>query len=217
MEGYRFPVTDSPVHVGKSVAVIGGGNVALDAARTALRMGADSVKLVYRRGREEMPARMEEIEHAEEEGLEFHLLTNPVRFEGDEEGRLKKMVCIKMELGEPDESGRRSPQPLEGSEFEMELDTAVVAAGSGTNALLTSTAPDLKTDTRGRIEASEETGETSRLGVFAGGDVVTGAATVISAMGAGRKAATAIDEYLMGAAAGKESVTEGAEPEAAGG
>ena len=196
MKAYRFPEFDSPVRAGRNVAVIGGGNEALDAARTALRMGAERVALVYRRGREEMPARLEEIEHAEEEGIEMMFLTNPLRFEGDEEGWLRKMVCIRMELGEPDASGRPRPVPMEGSDFEMDVDSVVVAAGSGTNALLTSTAPDLKTTERGNIVADPETGQTSRPEVFAGGDVVTGAATVISAMGAGRRAAEAIHAYL---------------------
>ena len=196
MTAYQFPQTDSPIHVGKKVAVIGGGNVAMDAARTAIRMGAH-VSLIYRRGREEMPARLEEIEHGEEEGLQMAFLTNPVRFVGDEQGWLRKMACIRMELGEPDASGRRSPVPVEGSEFEMDVDTVIVALGSDTNSLLTSTDKDLKTSHWGTIVADSETGQTSRPEVFAGGDVVTGGATVISAMGAGRRAAKAIDAYLQ--------------------
>ena len=196
MKAYKFPESDSPVHVGQRVAVVGGGNVAMDAARTARRLGAN-VSLVYRRGREEMPARMEEIHHGEEEGLDMLYLTNPVRFEGDEQGWLRRMICERMELGEPDASGRRQPIRIENSEFVLEVDTAVVALGSDTNRMLTSREPDIQTSQRGHIVADRDTGQTSRPGVFAGGDVVTGSATVIEAMGAGRRAARAIDAYLQ--------------------
>jgi glutamate synthase (NADPH/NADH) small chain len=195
MKAYAFPEVDSPVHIGKRVAVIGGGNVAMDAARTAMRLGAE-VFLVYRRSRDEMPARNEEIEHGEEEGLQFLFLTNPIRLEGDEKGWLRKIVCVQMALGQPDASGRRSSVPIDGSEFELAIDTVIIALGSDTNSLLTSTDRDLKTSARGTIVADSDTGQTSRPGVFAGGDVVTGGATVISAMGAGRRAAKAIDVYL---------------------
>ena len=195
MKAYAFPEVDSPVHIGKRVAVIGGGNVAMDAARTAMRLGAE-VFLIYRRSRDEMPARNEEIEHGEEEGLQFVFLTNPVRLEGDEKGWLRKIVCVQMALGQPDASGRRSSVPIDGSEFELAIDTVIIALGSDTNSLLTSTDRDLKTSARGTIVTDSKTGQTSRPGVFAGGDVVTGGATVISAMGAGRRAAKAIDVYL---------------------
>jgi len=200
MKAYKFPEYDTPIALGKNVAVIGAGNVAMDAARTALRLGADTVKIVYRRSRAEMPARAEEIHHAEEEGVQFELLTNPVRFIGNEEGWVTGMVCIRMELGEPDESGRRRPIPIEGSNFTMECDTVIVALGTRANPLIPSTTPDLKLNKWGYIEADPETGATSKKGVYAGGDIVTGSATVILAMGAGRKAANAIHEYLMGSA-----------------
>ena len=198
MKAYKFPEYDTPIALGKNVAVIGAGNVAMDAARTALRLGADTVKIVYRRSRAEMPARAEEIHHAEEEGVQFELLTNPVRFIGNEEGWVTGMECIRMELGEPDESGRRRPIPIEGSNFTMECDTVIVALGTRANPLIPSTTPDLKLNKWGYIEADPETGATSKKGVYAGGDIVTGSATVILAMGAGRKAANAIHEYLMG-------------------
>ncbi len=198
MKAYKFPEYDTPIALGKNVAVIGAGNVAMDAARTALRLGADTVKIVYRRSRAEMPARAEEIHHAEEEGVQFELLTNPVRFIGNEEGWVTGMECIRMELGEPDESGRRRPIPIEGSNFTMECDTVIVALGTRANPLIPSTTPDLKLNKWGYIEADPETGATSKEGVYAGGDIVTGSATVILAMGAGRKAANAIHEYIMG-------------------
>ena len=198
MKAYKFPEYDTPVAVGKRVAVVGGGNVAMDSARTALRLGADKVFIIYRRSRAEMPARDEEIEHAEEEGIEFNLLTNPVKYIGDENGWVKEVECIRMELGEPDDSGRRRPVPVEGSEFRIEVDVAVVAIGNSPNPLIPDTTPNLKTQRWGNIEADEETGKTSRKGIFAGGDIVTGAATVILAMGAGKKAARAIHRYLMG-------------------
>lgn len=203
MKAYSFPEYDTPTKVGKRVAVLGGGNVAMDAARTALRLGAEEVYIVYRRSRAELPARLEEIEHAEEEGVKFLFLTNPVRYIGNEEGWLTALECIKMELGEPDASGRRKPVPVPGSEFALPVDVAVVAIGQGPNPLLTQNTPDLETNKRGNIVA-DEFGKTSKPGVFAGGDVVTGAATVIKAMGAGRLAAKSIHEYLMAKGPKKE-------------
>jgi glutamate synthase (NADPH/NADH) small chain len=197
MKAYKFPEYDTPIVKGRNVAVVGGGNVAMDSARTAMRLGADHVYLVYRRSRDEMPARVEEIHHAEQEGIELHLLTNPVRYIGNDKGWVVGVECLKMELGEPDESGRRRPVPMKGSEFVIDIDTAVVAIGAGANPLVQSTTPGLKTNKWNYIVADEETGQTSREGVFAGGDIVTGAATVILAMGAGRKAAKAIHQYLM--------------------
>lgn len=203
MKAYSFPEYDTPTKVGKRVAVLGGGNVAMDAARTALRLGAEEVYIVYRRSRAELPARLEEVEHAEEEGVKFLFLTNPVRYIGNEEGWLTALECIKMELGEPDASGRRKPVPVPGSEFALPVDVAVVAIGQGPNPLLTQNTPDLETNKRGNIVA-DEFGKTSKPGVFAGGDVVTGAATVIKAMGAGRLAAKSIHEYLMAKGPKKE-------------
>jgi glutamate synthase (NADPH/NADH) small chain len=168
----------------------------MDSARTAMRLGADSVRIVYRRSRAEMPARAAEIHHAEEEGIEFFLLTNPTRYIGNEKGRLTGMECLKMELGEPDASGRRRPVPIEGSEFQIECDLCIVAVGSGANPLLTSSTEGMKLNKWGYIIADEETGKTTKKGVWAGGDIVTGAATVILAMGAGRKAADSIHKYL---------------------
>ncbi len=196
MKAYLFPETDTPIPLGKNVAVLGGGNVAMDSARTAMRLGADKVSLVYRRSREEMPARKAEVHHAEEEGLIFELLTNPVRYLGDDKGRLIGMECIRMELGEPDASGRRRPVPIEGSEFVIDCDLAIVAIGSGANPLLTRSTKDLPCNKWGYIVANQETGKTGKKGVWAGGDIVTGAATVILAMGAGRNAADSIHEYL---------------------
>lgn len=197
MKAYRFPEYDTPIVRGRNVAVIGGGNVAMDSARTAMRLGAENVYLIYRRSRVEMPARAEEIHHAEEEGITFHLLTNPVRYIGNDKGWVMGVECLKMELGEPDESGRRRPVAVKGSEFVIEIDTAVVAIGTGSNPLIQSTTPGLETNKWNYITADEETGQTSREGVFAGGDIVTGSATVILAMGAGRKAARAIHKYVM--------------------
>ena len=197
MKAYLFPQYDTPIARGKNVAVFGAGNVAMDSARTALRLGADAVRIVYRRSREEMPARIEEIHHAEEEGVQLHLLTAPVRFFGDDNGWVTSVECLRMELGEPDESGRRRPIPIKGSEFTLECDMAVVAIGAGANPLLTTTTPGLDLNKRGYIVADPETGKTSKSGVWAGGDIVTGSATVILAMGAGRKAANSIHEYLM--------------------
>jgi glutamate synthase (NADPH/NADH) small chain len=196
MKAYLFPVADTPVYRGRHVAVVGGGNVAMDAARTALRMGAEKVYLVYRRSKKEMPARIEEIHHAEEEGIEFHLLTNPVRFLGNDEAWVTEIECQKMELGEPDASGRRRPVPVKGSEFRLSVDTVVMSIGNGANPLVPATTPGLDTNKWGNILADQETGKTSKKGVFAGGDIVIGAATVILAMGAGRKAGAAIHEYL---------------------
>lgn len=196
MKAYLFPEYDTPIAKGKNVVVIGAGNVAMDAARTAMRLGADSVKIVYRRSREEMPARLAEIHHAEEEGIEFHLLTNPIEFLGDENGKVKGMRCIKMELGEPDESGRRRPVPIEGSEFEMECDLVVISVGASANPVLTQATEGLELNKWGYIVADPETGKTKKKGVWAGGDIVTGQATVILAAGAGRKASDSIHQYL---------------------
>ena len=195
MKAYLFPKYDTPPIKRKRVAVIGGGNVAMDSARTALRLGAD-VTIVYRRAREQMPGRDEEIHHAEEEGIKFKLLNNPVRIIGDDHHRVVAMECIKMELGEPDDSGRRRPIPIEGSEFTMELDTVIVAIGNKPNPLIPQTMPELETTKWGTIVVDEETMATSVPGVYAGGDIVSGAATVILAMGQGRIAADAINRYL---------------------
>jgi len=197
MKGYMFPEYDTPIRIGKKVAVIGGGNVAMDAARCSLRLGADEVYIVYRRSKEELPARAEEVENAEEEGIIFKLLTNPVRFVGDETGWVKGMECIRMQLGEPDASGRRRPVPIEGSEFMMDVDTVVIAIGQTPNPLIQRTTEGLEVTKWGTIVADPETGATTKEGVYAGGDVVSGAATVISAMGAGKKAATSIHEYIQ--------------------
>ncbi|MEN3202874.1 MAG: NADPH-dependent glutamate synthase [Atribacterota bacterium] len=196
MKAYLFPRYDTPIKVGRRVAVIGGGNVAMDAARTALRLGAEEVCLVYRRTKKEMPARIEEVERAEEEGVNCIILTTPVRFIGNENGWVTGMECIQMELGEPDESGRRRPVPVPGSEFVIPVDTVVVAIGQGPNPLLLQTIKGLALNKRGYIVADPETGATNLRGVFAGGDIVTGAATVISAMGAGKRAARAIDRFF---------------------
>jgi len=195
MKAYRDDY-ETPIKVGKKVAVIGAGNVAMDSARSARRLGQPEVHIIYRRSRQEMPAREEEIEHAEEEGIIFDLLTNPIRFIGDENGHVRAVECIKMELGEPDESGRRRPIPLEGTEHQFEADTVVVALGTRPRSFIANTTPDLEISERGLIVVDEETGETSKPGVYAGGDIVTGAATVIKAMGAGRTAAKSIDEYV---------------------
>ena len=195
MKAYRSEY-DTPIHAGKKVVVVGGGNVAMDAARTALRLGAETT-IVYRRTENELPARKEEVHHAKEEGIEFAMLTNPVEIIGDENGWVKAVKCIRMELGEPDESGRRSPVEVPGSEFEIETETVIMSLGTSPNPLIAKTTGGLETNRRGCIVA-DENGATSRPGVFAGGDAVTGAATVILAMGAGRKAAAAIHEYIMG-------------------
>ena len=197
MKAYRFPEYDTPIVKGKRVATFGGGNVAMDSSRTALRLGAEKSYIVYRRSEAEMPARNEEIHHAKEEGVELVLLASPLRLLGDEKGWLTGVECIRMELGEPDDSGRRRPVPIVGSEFVLEIDTAVIAIGNGPNPLVPSTTPDLETNRWGNIEASLETGATSKAGVYAGGDIVTGAATVIEAMGAGKKAAAEIHRWLL--------------------
>jgi glutamate synthase (NADPH/NADH) small chain len=196
MKAYEFPKFDTPVKIGKRVAVIGGGNVAMDAARTSLRLGADEVMIVYRRAREQLPARIEEVHHAEEEGVHFNFLVNPIEILGDEKGLVNGMKCIRMELGEPDESGRQRPIPIEGSEFELDVDMVIVAIGNSPNPIIPQTTPGLNVSRWGTIEIDEETGMSSVPGVFAGGDIVTGAATVISAMGAGKRAARGIHEYL---------------------
>ena len=196
MKAYLFPEYDTPIIVGKKVAIVGGGNVAMDSARCALRLGADEVYVIYRRSKTEMPARREEVENAEEEGIIFKFLTNPKQYYGDDSGWVKAIECYEMELGEPDDSGRRRPVVKQGSEFTIDIDVAVVALGTTPNPLIPSTTEGLETTKRGTVVANEETGETVKKGVWAGGDVVTGAATVISAMGAGKRAAASIDAYL---------------------
>ena len=195
MKAYQFPKVATPVYCGKKAAIVGAGNVAMDAARTAKRLGAEHVYIVYRRGEDEMPARKEEIHHAKEEGIELRLLNNPVRILGDDKGWVNGLECVKMELGEPDARGRRSPVEVKGSEYVLDVDMVVMAIGQGPNPLIKQTTPELEVNKRGNIVANE-VGATSIPGVFAGGDIVTGAATVISAMGAGKRAAAAIDEYL---------------------
>ena len=196
MKAYRFPEYDTPIAVGNRVVTIGGGNTAMDAARTALRLGAQESIVVYRRSRAEMPARAEEIEHAEQEGVQFHLLTSPVAFHG-KDGRLTGLECLKNELGEPDASGRRKPVAVEGSNFVIEADVAVIAIGQSPSPLVSRTTPDLQTGKGGVVVADKATLKTSKKGVFAGGDVITGGATVILAMGQGKVAAQAIHEYLQ--------------------
>ena len=197
MKSYDFPEYDTPLRVGKHVAVIGGGNVAMDSARCALRLGAEEVCIVYRRSREEMPARQEEVDNAEEEGMTCKFLANPIRFIGDEKGWVKAMECICMELGPPDESGRRRPIPIKGSEFIMDVDTVIVAIGRTPNPIIQRTTKGLQTTKWGTIVADPQTGKTNLEGVYAGGDIVTGEATVIEAMGAGKRAARSIHEFLM--------------------
>jgi glutamate synthase (NADPH/NADH) small chain len=196
MKAYRFPEYDTPIARGKHVATVGGGNVAMDSARTALRLGAEESTIVYRRSREEMPARAEEIHHAEQEGIRFELLTTPVAFHGDSNNWVKEIECIRNQLGEPDASGRRRPVPIKDSNFRLPVDVVVLAIGQSPNPLIPKTTPDLKTGKDGVVIIDNETGKTSKKGVFAGGDVATGGATVILAMGQGKKAAKAIDEYL---------------------
>lgn len=196
MKAYKFPEYDTPVTVGKKVGVVGGGNVAMDAARCAKRLGAEEVYIIYRRGEEEIPARLEEIHHAKEEGIIFKLLTNPKEIIGDEKGRVTGVKCVQMELTEPDASGRRRPVEIKDSEFLMDMDTVIIAIGQTPNPLIKSTTEGLDTTKWGGIITDEETGLTSIEGVYAGGDAVTGAATVILAMGAGKNSAKAIDEYL---------------------
>jgi glutamate synthase (NADPH/NADH) small chain len=194
MRAYEFPKADTPVWRGRKVAVVGGGNVAMDAARTALRLGAEEVFLVYRRTEDEMPARREEVHHAREEGVEFKMLCSPVEIVG-RDGWATGLVATRMELGEPDTSGRRAPVCVMGSEFEIDCDTVIIAVGTRANPLLSDAAPGLDLTSRGYISTDAE-GQTSIPGVFAGGDIVTGAATVILAMGAGKRAATAMDRWL---------------------
>jgi len=198
MKAFDFPNWDTPVRVGERVAVVGAGNVAMDAARSALRLGATEVHIVYRRSRDEVPARAEEVEHAEEEGILFDYLTNPVAILGNDQGAVAGIRCIRMTLGEPDESGRRRPVPLEGSEFEMPVETVIMALGTRPNPLVFTDAPGLQRSRQGTVVADPETGRTTLERVWAGGDIVTGAATVISAMGAGRVAANDIDAYFHG-------------------
>ena len=199
MKAYKFPEYDTPVLncKDKNVAVFGGGNTAMDAVRISKRLGAKNSYIIYRRSEVEMPARIEEVHHAKEEGIEFIMLTNPLEFIGDEEDWLKAVKLQKMELGEPDDSGRRRPVPIEGSEYVMDLDMVVIAIGNGSNPIIQKTTPDMEYNKWGNIVVDEETMKTSKKGVFAGGDIVTGGATVILAMGAGRVAAKAIDEYIM--------------------
>ena len=195
MKAYDFPRFKTPIVKGKNIVVIGGGNTAMDSARTALRLGANTVTIVYRRAMEQLPARLEEVHHGEEEGIIFKLLTNPIRFIGDEEGKVKEMEVIQMKLGEPDESGRARPIPIENSEFIIKTDLVIIGIGNNSNPLLTSTYPALELNKWGYI-VTDEIGKTNVEGIYAGGDIVTGAATVISAMGAGRKAAKAMNQYL---------------------
>ncbi len=196
MKAYRFPEADTPVHVGRNVAVTGGGNVAMDSARTALRLGADNVYIAYRRSRKEMPAREEEIHHAEEEGVQMNYLIAPLRILDDGNGWVRGMECIRTELGEPDASGRRRPIPIKGSEFVFEVDTVIPAIGNDPNPLIPQSNPEMKTERWGTIIADAKTGKTSKERVWAGGDIVRGAATVILAMGDGKVAATSIHDYL---------------------
>ncbi len=196
MKAYRFPEFDTPIYMGKNVVVVGGGNVAMDAARSAKRLGAENVHIVYRRSEEEMPARREEVQHAKEEGIEFNLLCNPIRVIGTEDGWASEVECIRMELGDADVSGRRRPVEIEGSKFTIDAEVVIIAIGQRPNPLIKDTTSDLETNKRGCIVVKEDTGATSKAGVYAGGDAVTGAATVILAMGAGKTAAHSIDQYL---------------------
>jgi glutamate synthase (NADPH/NADH) small chain len=196
MKAYRFPEYPTPVVVGKKVAVVGAGNVAMDSARTAKRLGAEEVYIIYRRSEAEIPARLEEVHHAKEEGIIFELLTNPVKIAGHN-GRVKAIECVRMELGEPDASGRRRPIEIKGSNFTLDMDTVIIAVGQTPNPLIKDTTKALDTTKWGGIIVNEETMETTMENVYAGGDTVTGAATVILAMGAGKKAAKAIDEKLQ--------------------
>jgi glutamate synthase (NADPH/NADH) small chain len=198
MQAYLFPEYDTPLMTGKQVAVIGAGNVAMDSARCAKRLGAEDVYIVYRRSRDEIPARHEEVEHAEEEDVILKLLTLPRRIIGNEDDMVTGMECVEMELGEPDESGRRRPIPIEGTDFVIPIDTVIVAIGTTPNPLVPKTTPGLEVTRWGTVVADDESGLTKKPAVWAGGDVVTGAATVISAMGAGKRAAAAIDAYLKG-------------------
>jgi len=196
MKAYKFPEYDTPKPRGNKVVVIGGGNVAMDCARTAIRTGSTEVTIVYRRSRHELPARGEEVHHAEEEGIKFRLLTNPIKYLGTDNKMVKGLECIQMELGEPDDSGRRRPVPIEDSEFTIECDMAIVAIGTGPNPIIFQSTPDMDLNKWGYIHAKDETLETTKEFVYAGGDIVTGSATVIEAMGAGRIAANAIHTKL---------------------
>jgi glutamate synthase (NADPH/NADH) small chain len=198
MKAYKFPQYDTPVKVGTKVAVIGGGNVAMDSARSALKLGAGKVYIIYRRSEAEMSARREEVENAMEEGIEFQFLTNPKQFLGNEKNWVVGMECYEMELGKPDESGRRRPIVKEGSEFIIDFDVVIIALGTTPNSLIAQTTEGLETTKLGTVVADEETGRTSKSGVWAGGDIVTGAATVINAMGAGKRAAADINKHLRG-------------------
>lgn len=197
MHGYEFPDYDTPIQPAKNVVVIGGGNVAMDSARSAKRLGAESVTVIYRRSQAELPARVEEYHHSVEENIEYSWLTSPVEYIAGDQGQLVGVKCIKMKLGEPDASGRRRPLPIPGSEFVIPADTAIEAIGQGANRILLDTFPELVTNQRGYVKADERTCATSVPGIFAGGDIVTGAATVILAMGAGKIAAKEIDEYVQ--------------------
>lgn len=197
MGGFKFPFSRTPIRGHRKVAVVGGGNVAMDCARTAVRLGADETYIVYRRSEKELPARFEEFENAQEEGVIFHFLTNPIRLIGNDEGWIKEMECLRMKLGEPDASGRRRPIPVEGSNFVMPVDACVIAIGNSPNPIIPETTPDLEVARGGKIVADDE-GRTSKARVWAGGDIVTGAATVILAMGAGRLAADSMHEFLTG-------------------
>ncbi len=205
MKAYTFPEYDTPIIKGRRVAVVGGGNVAMDAVRTALRLGAEEASVIYRRSEAEMPARKEEVHHAREEGVRFEMLTSPIRIIG-QDGWVKAAECVRMELGSSDESGRRRPVPIKGSEFQIPVDVMIIAVGTTANPLIPQSTKDLALSGKGYIVADSETGRTNKKGVFAGGDIVTGAATVISAMGAGRKAAKAIHKYLTGEDAAAEPV-----------
>ena len=197
MKAFEFPNADTPIRRHKNVAVVGGGNVAMDSVRTALRLGADNAHIVYRRGMEELPARKEEVEHAQHEGVQFKILTAPVRVLGNKEGWVEGLECVEMELGEPDASGRRRPIEKKGTNFVMKVDAVIPSIGTSANPLLAQTTPDMQFNRKGYIVVeSEKTGRTTKKGVFAGGDIVTGAATVILAAGAGRSAGMAIDKYL---------------------
>lgn len=198
MGGFKYPRSATPIKAHRNVATVGGGNVAMDCARTAARLGAENSYIVYRRSEKELPARLEEYENAEEENVIFHFLTLPIRLIGDDKGWLKEIECLRMELGEPDKSGRRKPIPIEGSEFRLPMDACVVAIGNSPNPIIPDTTPDLETEKWGNIKADEATGKTSMERVWAGGDIVTGAATVILAMGAGRVAARSMHKYLIG-------------------
>ncbi len=198
MGGFKYPRSSTPIVNHKNVATVGGGNVAMDCARTAARLGAENSYIVYRRSQKELPARFEEFENAEEESVIFHFLTLPVKLIGDENGWLKEIECLQMKLGEPDKSGRRRPIPIEGSEFRLAMDACIIAIGNSPNPIIPDTTPDIKTGKWGNIEAEEATGKTSKERVWAGGDIVSGAATVILAMGAGRVAARSMGKYLMG-------------------